>query len=257
MLAFDGLLEATEPRGHTVQLYGSDASLLARSVRRYLRQALDAGKTAIVVATPSHSELFARDLTPADEARVTFLDADSVLDSIMVEGRPDPARFRKQVGTPIHKLATANPQGVRAYGEMVGILWERDQREAAAGVEDLWNDLMQSVDFELFCAYPIDVFSTEFQMSTVDEIMCGHSHLRPARRNNDLLEALRNSIDRVLGARAARLAPLMKPNNRPAWGAVPSGEALILWLRNNLPEDAEKIIATARVDFLKSAGSPA
>jgi hypothetical protein len=38
----------------------------------------------------------------------------------------------------------------------------------------------------------------------------------------------------------------MHANRRPAWGKVPPAEALVLWLRNNLPVSADQILARAR-----------
>jgi hypothetical protein len=53
-------------------------------------------------------------------------------------------------------------------------------------------------------------------------------------------------MDEVLGPRAERLRPLIKANYRPAWAAIPQAEALVLWLRNNLPDFADEILDRAR-----------
>ncbi|MGH7528201.1 MAG: hypothetical protein ACREMX_16025 [Gemmatimonadales bacterium] len=39
---------------------------------------------------------------------------------------------------------------------------------------------------------------------------------------------------------------LIKANYRPAWAAIPGAEAVVLWLRNNLPEHADEILGRAR-----------
>jgi hypothetical protein len=39
----------------------------------------------------------------------------------------------------------------------------------------------------------------------------------------------------VLGPRLENLRESMRANHQPAWGKVPPAEALVLWLRNNLP----------------------
>jgi len=44
---------------------------------------------------------------------------------------------------------------VRAFGEMVAVLWERDQREAAIELEELWNELLGHHPFSLMCGYPL------------------------------------------------------------------------------------------------------
>jgi hypothetical protein len=127
---------------------------------------------------------------------------------------------------------------------MVGLLWNAAEYAAAVHLEELWNNLLKKSDVCLFCAYPIDVFSAEFQVSKVDALLCAHTHLLPV---DDALEgALRRAMDEVLGSRADSLRPLMQSNQRPAWGTLPQSEALVLWLRNNLPGSAEEILTRAR-----------
>jgi len=50
----------------------------------------------------------------------------------------------------------------------------------------------------------------------------------------------------VLGSRAQGLKLLIKANFRPSWAAIPQAEATVLWLRNNLPDYADEILARAR-----------
>jgi len=45
---------------------------------------------------------------------------------------------------------------VRAYGEMVDVLWQRGERDAAIRLEEFWNDLARLQTFSLLCAYCID-----------------------------------------------------------------------------------------------------
>ena len=43
---------------------------------------------------------------------------------------------------------------IRVYGEMVGLLWRRNQTGPALALESLWNDLGRREQFSLFCSYP-------------------------------------------------------------------------------------------------------
>jgi hypothetical protein len=79
----------------------------------------------------------------------------------------------------------------------------------------------------------------------VDEILCAHTQLVPSG-GTDLVRAIDRAMGDVLGSRADGMRPLMKANHRPAWGEVPPGEAVILWLRNNLPDYADEIVGRAR-----------
>jgi len=240
------LLDQAEPHSHLVQLYGSDEAGLAKNVGRYLVDGLKRGDGLLVIATQTHRAAFYREINylGSNPDAIVFLDAQETLDKFMVSGQPDWRLFEKTVAEA--KDALPDQQRFRAYGEMVGILWTAGRYSAAIQLEKFWNKLLNSHNFNLFCAYPIDVFSTEFQIAPLDALLCAHTHLVPAGMNGDLDSALDQSMDDFLGRRAAGLRPLMEVNLRPSWAVMPRAEANILWLRNNLPEEADMIVARAR-----------
>jgi MEDS: MEthanogen/methylotroph, DcmR Sensory domain len=246
------LLDRLEPEEHVVQLYGTDDQLLTRNVGRYLAEGLRRGDGVLVIATPEHRTTLTRRLREETshsqavlEGRLVFLDAETTLARFLVDGAPDPARFRSVVGDALSGVrARAVHTGVRAYGEMVGVLWKAGEYPAAVRLEELWNDLLKESDVALFCAYPIDVFGPEFQSATVDALLCAHTHLLPV--DSSLEGALNRAMDEVLGSRVDGIRRLIQTNHRPAWAKIPKGEALVLWLRNNLPGSADQILARAR-----------
>jgi hypothetical protein len=103
--------------------------------------------------------------------------------------------------------------------------------------------------FQLYCAYPIDIFGAEFQIAALDSLLCAHTDVVPAGDTGDLQNALNRSMDDLLGRRAEGLRRLMHANFRPAWAAMPQAEANILWLRNNIPDEAESILDRARLYY--------
>jgi hypothetical protein len=152
----------------------------------------------------------------------------------------------------------AGAEGLRAYGEMVGILWKARQFAAAIRLEQLWNKLLEQASFSLYCAYAIDVFGKEFEVSNLEGVLCTHTHLVPAQPNGTLETALNRSMDEILGAKADALRVLIKANHRPNWAVMPTAEAIILWLRRNLSGQADQIIARAQDYYhapLQSPGS--
>src|SRR6185436_7876845 len=113
---------------------------------------------AVVIATPAHrhglaARLLARGLGVgelADQGRYIVADAGESLESFMVEGQPDAARFGELVGPLIAQAASTHPQRrVHAFGEMVALLYDDGQRDAAIRLEELWNDLAKTVPFSL------------------------------------------------------------------------------------------------------------
>jgi hypothetical protein len=161
---------------HLVQLYGSDPRALVRSVGRYLADGLNAGEGAVVIATAAHrgfflDELRALGIDPAAAlaaGRLLVLDADDTLARFMVDGQPDGERFEAAVRPVLASLRALCAPGVRAYGEMVGVLWEAGSFCAAIRLEELWNALLRDGGFRLFCGYPIDVCGDAFTPADVD-----------------------------------------------------------------------------------------
>ena len=63
---------------------------------------------------------------------------------------------------------------VRAYGEMVDVLWKAGQTVAATRLEMLWNDLARSQSFSLLCGYAMGSF---YKDAAVEEVCSHHSHV--------------------------------------------------------------------------------
>ena len=254
MSPWEKLLEQPHSRGHYVQLYEADEAALARNVGHYLWEGLRRGDGVIVIVTPEHRELFGRHLDnlgadlPAllGSRQLVFWDAHQTLAEFMVAGQPDWQRFEAVIRAAMHEVCPMKGEGLRAYGEMVGILWKARQFAAAIRLEQLWNRLLEQSCFSLYCAYAIDIFGKEFAVANLDGVLCTHTHLVPSQPNGSLETALNRSMDDILGSKADGLRVLIKANYRPGWAVMPNAEAIVLWLRRNLPARADEIVVRAR-----------
>jgi hypothetical protein len=258
MPQLEEILAAQDSHAHVVQLYGSDERTLARHVSLYLIEGLKRRDGLLVIATEEHTEAFIQELerlgvdpeAAVGEGQLIFLDAQAMLARFMTGGQPDWNLFESAILATIGDLQTRPRQGgLRAYGEMVGVLWRAGKYAAAIRLEQFWNQLLSSHSFNLYCAYPIDVFSSEFQIAALDALLCAHTHVVPAGVTGDLETAINRSMDDLLGRRAEGLRQLMHSNLRPSWAVIPRAEANILWLRNNLPDEAESILDRARLYY--------
>jgi hypothetical protein len=240
---------------HVVQLYDeTDEQALVGAVAPYLAEALRSGEGALVVGTSEHNAAFVQRLiddgldagAAVRDGRLVVLNAREMLACFMAGGQPNRERFDETIGATIRELcARGGGNSLRAYGEMVGVLWRDGQYAAAIRLEALWNELLRERRFKLFCAYPIDVLGDEFHADDVDALLCAHTHLLPAA--HDLAETVDEALDEVLGtAVAASLRIAMRAGEPSASAALPRGEATILWLRKHLPDYAPEIIARAR-----------
>jgi MEDS: MEthanogen/methylotroph, DcmR Sensory domain len=170
---------------HAIQFY-PDGESLARTVADFLIRGLRIGEPAIVIATPAHTSMVCRELTEhgfdAEELRRTgelhTFDARKMLAAFMVDGMPDPLLFRSNAGDIIERLcAGRKPCPVRAYGEMVDVLWQEGNSKGAIRLEILWNQLASTYDFKLLCGYAVGHFYKEARSPAYDEVCEQHSHV--------------------------------------------------------------------------------
>lgn len=265
MCSRENLLENAHPHGHLVQFYEADEKLLTGNVSHYLWEGLKRGDGLLVIATPERTRNFTRQLIESgvdptaavSERSLLFLDAQETLGGFMIDGQPDWELFERNIEAAMRLVQPRHGRKTyRAYGEMVGILWRAGKYSAAIRLEQFWNKLLAAKGFNLFCGYPIDIFGKDFQIADVDALLCAHTHVLTAGENGDLENAITRSMDETLGSKAHEIRLLMKTNFRPSWAVMPRGEAIILWLRNNLPEDADEILSRARLYYQASKLSP-
>jgi MEDS: MEthanogen/methylotroph, DcmR Sensory domain len=147
---------------HAVQFYGRDEELAER-VTGYLLGALASGGVAIVIATPEHRREFeirlgqaGVDLTAAgDDGSYLARDAAQTLSELMAADQLDSAAFDRVIGTVIAAAGAAG-RPVRAFGEMVALLWYDGLASAAVQLEMMWEELASRHPFSLFCGYRAD-----------------------------------------------------------------------------------------------------
>jgi hypothetical protein len=101
-----------------------------------------------------------------------------VLATFMVDGTPDATLFNERLPTAIGRLCRGRAGcTVRAYGEMVDVLWQDGLTAAAIRLEMLWNLLTTRHDFSLLCGYAMGSFYKDGGMR---DICAQHSHVIPA-----------------------------------------------------------------------------
>ncbi len=76
---------------------------------------------------------------------------------------------------------------IRAYGEMVDVLWKQGKADAAIRLEMLWNMLAQRYGFALLCGYSMGNFHKDTK--GFEAICREHTHVI-AREPNFLLRSL-------------------------------------------------------------------
>ena len=173
---------------HAVKFY-DDAASLGRTVAEFLAPGLGERSPAIVIATPAHRQMIARELAQRfvdvhqleRDGDLQMLDADELLAKFMNGNRPDPVRFYATVDELIERACKGRlPCPIRAYGEMVDVLWRRANADGAIQLEMLWNRVTTRADFSLLCGYAVGNFYKEIVNGPTMKTVCDqHNHIIP------------------------------------------------------------------------------
>jgi hypothetical protein len=172
------------PCEHMVQLY-EDGAVFLDTLHGFVASGLETGDSVVVIATGGHLVALERRLRESginvlnarSEDRYITVDAEAALRSFMVNGWPDDARFHKMVEELLAR-ARRNGRRVRAFGEMVAVLWACGSHGATVRLEHLWHQLCHRETLALLCAYPKSGFTQDAQAS-IQQIQDAHSKVLP------------------------------------------------------------------------------
>jgi hypothetical protein len=238
---------------HAVHVY-TDAEDLTDSVGSFLHAGLAAGSPAIAIVTEEHwvdlttrLESLGWDIAQLlAERRLVHADAAEMLEALLEDGRPSPVLFQEIVGGLVTELEHASPgRTIRAFGEMVDLLWQREDESAAVELEELWNELAETHDFALLCAYRLDVFDLDVQRRALPAVLRTHSHARTVADPPGLSAALDQALfDAVGPTETARIYLDAAEDVRHAH--VPHAQELLGWLAATDAPLADRILRQLR-----------
>jgi hypothetical protein len=255
-MSWTTFLEAAPAADHGVQVY-DDLGELAASVGRYLDSGFRAGEPALLISTSEHFDSFAQELAVRgwhveqleEQGLLTRLDAQQTLDAFMDGETPSAERFEQAVGRAIDEVASRFPdKTIRAFGEMVDLLWSRGNEAGAIELEELWNDLAATRRFALFCAYKLDIFDIDVQTSALPEITRVHTHPKPAADTSRLAAAVDKALAEVLGPFEAGQVYLQVAEHVPRT-QLPRAQAVLMWLSRQNPTRAQQVLERVRTHY--------
>lgn len=236
---------------HIAQIY-QDEDFLTEALSHFAGAGLGRGEGVVVIVTPRHWDACARRLKSQGLAlqeaelrgQLAVLDAGEALSQFMVDGMPDWKGFQDVVGSVINQTRRCYVK-VRAFGEMVDILWQRRECHAAMRLEELWNHLVKVQDLSLCCAYRINNLDDEAYNGPLESVCEMHSHLIPAQDHVELEGTVRHASEDVLGADLTRVLLSLAAARRPATH-MPAAQSTLLWLKEHMPLTASKVLSRVR-----------
>jgi hypothetical protein len=165
---------------HAVRFYEDETSL-CRIVSGFIGEGIAIGQPALVIATAAHNECILENLRASGvdvaalqrKNELLMLDARDTLNLFMEDGLPNPERFHEVAAGALRRVAGSPDRTIRAYGEMVDLLWKDGRSAASIKLEMLWNRLAGTHDFSLLCGYAMGNF---YKDVTIEDVCRHHTH---------------------------------------------------------------------------------
>jgi hypothetical protein len=257
---WDGVLASAGPRDHIVQLY-QDQQFLNRAVCRFAAGAIANGEGVILVPTAAHWEAFRPRLeaegvdvkAAQGNGQLTIVDADELLPRFMKDAMPDAPVF---LGLAADVIARARGEGrypkVRWWGEMVNVLWEQGNVAASMSLEDQFDRLAHHHEIAIFCSFIMDNFDSEVQSRLLPRLGQNHSHLIPVEDYARLERAVGDALRHTVGADDARVLEQQLLSRYSSAFQMPRSQALLLALRESLPDVADAVLTRSRALYHES-----
>ncbi len=161
-----------------------DERMLMEALANFVVPGMTRGDGVVIIATKKNVIAFKEflekrqiDVTRAiTKDQLLILDAHETLSTFMLNGLPDRSLFRATI-TPVIQNMLAKFPKVRAYGEMVNILFHDQNYQATKQLENLWNELSRTEAFSLMCGYSLCEGNHQIHPHRLEEICETHTHL--------------------------------------------------------------------------------
>jgi hypothetical protein len=171
------------PCDHVLQVYENEGVFID-ALAGFVGSGINANEACIVIATHIHLKALEARLksyglqidTLISENRYIPLNAEETLARFMINGWPDDTLFMNTVSELLQKAKGNKNRKVRAFGEMVALLWAQGNNGATVRLEHLWNEFCSKETFCLFCAYPKAGFTEDINNS-FNHICTAHSKM--------------------------------------------------------------------------------
>lgn len=176
-------MPATCTSCHAVHFYRTLEGL-GDTVARFLADGFAVGQPGVVIVRPEAWHHIERGLVAhgveVDAAvatrRLVTLDAATILEEILIDGRPDPVKCGQKLQSILEHVENGSTErSTRFYGEMAGMLWGSGRRVAALELEELGN--ASPGHCMVVCGYCAGDLP---ERSTDEDICAFHSHVLSA-----------------------------------------------------------------------------
>jgi hypothetical protein len=248
------LLAEPGENGHIVQLYQDD-DFYAEAISHFAVEGLVRGESIILVATRPHWKNISGRLRGKGvdvdglfrQGQLTLLDADDTLPKFMAGSMPDGGIFKPLAKRTIHKArAGGKYPRVRWWGEMVNVLYVNGNPRGSTRLEEFFDEVAHEENIAIFCSFLMDKFDPKIYDEAFGNVCRTHSHVIPADDYAQHRMTVNRAVAEVVGDIKGPLLQSLVSWKGAATSLMPSSQALLLWVREHLPESFEPVLARAR-----------
>jgi len=236
---------------HFVQVYQDDQQLVD-AVCHFVTDQLSPTEGVVIIATPQHRlAIMAQLAAESDQLekalqsdQYVFYDAELLLSSFMVDGMPDREKCYTAISS-IFEQSSRKYKSVRAYGEMVNILWQAGNKHAAKTLEEYWNELIQRFSFSLLCSYYVDNLDPAVYDGDIECLCSTHTHFIPSQDLDLLEKAVSKASENVMGVSLSGMMSSIAKFPHPTT-IMPAAQASLLYISKTMPVTTDYILGQIR-----------
>jgi hypothetical protein len=239
--------------GHIVQLYQDD-DFYSEAISHFAAEGFARGESIILVATRPHWDLISRNLHGKGfdlgalfrQGQLTLLDADATLPKFMKGNLPDGGIFKPLAKQTIAKArADGKYRRVRWWGEMVNCLYVEGNPRGSNRLEEFFDQVAHEENVAIFCSFLMDKYDPKIYDEAFGNVCRTHSHVIPADDYARHRVTVNRAVAEVIGEIKGPLLQSLV-SWKAARALMPSSQALLLWVKEHLPQSFERVLARAR-----------
>lgn len=244
------LLAQPPPGSHIVHAYRRPV-FLAEAAATFVVEGLRRNEGVVVIGTSSRwQNLCARldaagidDRKAVQEGRVRFFGAASIL-AQWFEQRNDGAAFERAIGKLV-VMARIRHASVRVYSDLAETLRRRGHAEDALRMENCWQEYAANLPLSVLCSCSMDIADRDAYDGRLRALCRAHTHFLPNSDHAWFNSAVSAAMIEVMDPPHLRMAQTLARIH--GFGMeLPDGQALLLWLSENMPRTADHVLAIVR-----------
>jgi hypothetical protein len=248
------LLAEPGENGHIVQLYQDD-DFYGEAISHFAAEGLARGESIILVATKPHWQNISGRLRGKGldldglfrQGQLTLLDADDTLPKFMAGQLPDGGIFKPLAKQTIAKArAGGKYPRVRWWGEMVNVLYVNGNPRGSTRLEEFFDEVAHEENIAIFCSFLMDKFDPKIYDEAFGNVCRTHSHVVPVDDYAHHRLTVNRAVAEVIGEIKGPLLQSLVSWKSTAPSLMPTSQALLLWVKEHLPQSFEPVLARAR-----------